>query len=342
MRSTVHELGAESEAALAHALESVGMSIVPPDETADLAVDVGQGHVVAVRVKTLSLADPARVRSLLARGRRARKDVIDVLVADTLTAAAKKLLRDEGWGWFDRRGQLFLRAPGLHVEAMVPTSPRRQGRDQDEAVVGKAGVVTALALLLRPDETLRVRATAAEAGMNPSSVSRALGRLRDHLLVEADGRPVVPDLFWALADAWPRAALPLKRRPRPEDFAALDVNPDEPAEPGWALTGTRAALAWGAPVVTAAPSLSELVVPSESVVRRARQRLGDAASLRAAAATIRVAPALTAVRNRQRVRGQRIPVAHPVVVALDLAGDLSRGIEILELWTPPPPFTRVW
>lgn len=343
MRTRVEELGSEGEVALAHALESVGLQLVPPEEGADLAVDVGDDRVVSIRVKTLSLANPNRVRSLLARSRgHGPQHRVDILVADTLTAGAKKLLTDGGWGWFDRRGHVFLRAPGLHLDAAVPAAPRRQTGERGEPLVGKAGVATALALLLWPHEPLGVRATAAEAGLNPSSVSRALRRLRDHLLIEPDGRPVVPDLFWVLADAWPRSAVALKRRPRPEDSEALAVGADDLERPGWALTGTRAALAWGAPIVAARSPLLELVVPSEAVARRARQRLGDAATPGSAAAILRVAPVPMAVRHRHRIAGERVPMAHPVVVALDLAGDLSRGTEILEQWTPPSPFVRVW
>jgi hypothetical protein len=342
VRTTTGDLGAEAEVVLAHALESLGLQLVPPDEGGDLAVDVGSDRVVTIKVKTLSLANPSRVRSLLARNREVeRRDRVDVLVADTLTAAAKKLLADSRWGWLDRRGHVFLRRPGLHVDAIVPATPRRP-TESGEALVGKAGVATALALLMHPHNPPGVRATAFEAGLNPSSVSRALRRLRDHLLVEPDGRPAVPELFWVLADAWPRSALALKRRPRPEDAEPLGVVADDLERPGWALTGARAALAWGAPVMTARSPLLELVVPSDAVARRARQRLGDAATPRSAAATLRVAPVPMAVRHRQRATGERVPLAHPVVVALDLAGDLSRGTEILDKWTPPPPFVRVW
>ena len=344
MRPTGEDFRAEAEVALADALDALGLPLAPPPEDhADIAVDLGGGRVVGIEVKALSLANPSRVRALLARtGGQASESRMRLLMADTLTAGAKKLLRDEGWGWFDRRGHVFLQGPGLRVDAEVAAAPRRDADADREPVAGKAGVAAALALLLRPEEPLGVRATASAVGLNPSSISRALGRLRDHLLVEPDGRPVVPDLFWVLADRWPRAVVPLKRRPRLEDDDALAVGVEDLDGQGWALTGAKAAAAWGAPVLAAQSALSEFVVPNDAVARRARQRLGDAADPRAAAATLRVAPTAMAVRFRRRLAGERMPLAHPVVVALDLAGDLGRGTEILDGWTPPPPFVRVW
>ncbi|HVF75896.1 MAG TPA: hypothetical protein VM938_12690 [Acidimicrobiales bacterium] len=343
MRPTTEDFGAEAEVALMHALDALGLPMAPPDDLADIAVDIGDDRTVGIEVKALSLANPSRVRALVARtGGGAPESRVRLLVADTLTAGAKKLLRDEGWGWFDRRGHVFVRAPGLHVDAEVPAAPRRDADDEREPVAGKAGVAAALALLLRPDEPFGVRATAAAAGLNPSSISRALGRLRDHLLVEPDGRPVVPDLFWVLADRWPRAVVSLKRRPRPEDAAFLEMGDDDLDQPGWALTGAKAAAAWGAPVIAARSPLLEILVPNEAVARRARQRLGEAVTPRAAGSMLRVAPTTMAVGFRHRLAGERMPLAHPAVVALDLAGDLGRGTEILEAWTPPTPFVRVW
>lgn len=346
VRQTTEGFADEAEVALAQVLESLELTLVAPDDDADLAVDLGGGRVVQLNVRALSLADPSRVRSLLARtdrvDRNRRNGPVPLLVADTITAGARKLLADSGWGWFDRRGHLYLRAPGARVDASVPRAPRRDGGELGAPIVGTAGLAAALALLLRPEDRLPVRATAAEAELNPSSISRAVARLRDHLLVGADNRPAVPELFWALADVWPRRWAQLKRRPRPEDASALAVNAEDLDGPGSALTGTRAAAAWDAPIVTGRSPIVELLVPGEAVLRRARQRLGDAVTPGSAATVIRVAPAGNAIRHRGRVKGERLPVAHPVVVALDLAGDLSRGIEILEKWTPPSPFTRVW
>jgi len=43
-----------------------------------------------------------------------------------------------------------------------------------------------------------------------------------------------------------------------------------------------------------------------------------------------------------RLGNQRWPLAQPLFVALDLAQDPGRGREILNDWTPPEPWHRVW
>jgi len=116
---------------------------------------------------------------------------------------------------------------------------------------------------------------------------------------------------------------------------------------GWAATDTLAAAAYGAPVAARADHAPDFYIPDAATMRRAVQLLGGAATASAAGATIAVAPV-------PAVCGQRIdpltldagrggwPLAHPLFVALDLARDPGRGSEILKVWTPPKPWTRVW
>jgi hypothetical protein len=54
-----------------------------------------------------------------------------------------------------------------------------------------------------------------------------------------------------------------------------------------------------------------------------------------------VAPVRSAVAHRFQRRGEPWPVVHPLVVALDLAADRSRGHQILDEWTPEEAL-RVW
>jgi len=80
----------------------------------------------------------------------------------------------------------------------------------------------------------------------------------------------------------------------------------------------------------------------------ARQVYGDAA-YETRQATVGVPPVAWACRHRvdtgrleRTPPGVRWPAVHPVFVALDLAVDPSRGREILDGWSPPEPFHRVW
>ncbi|MCU1346412.1 MAG: hypothetical protein JWL70_2678 [Acidimicrobiia bacterium] len=131
----------------------------------------------------------------------------------------------------------------------------------------------------------------------------------------------------------------LIRKPKRADVHA---NAGGPSGEGWCLTGTAAAAEWGAPVVAASPRL-DVYVPSEVAVNLARRTYGSAPSASDSVASVAVAPAPTI--THQRLTGHRKsswPLAHPVAVALDLAQDRGRGREVLEAWTPPPEFVRVW
>ena len=334
---------AEAETALADALIGLGFTLAPAAEGADLAVDLGAGRVVQLEVKGLANASPDRVAAQV-RANEAPGHAVKVLVGDAIPERSRAYLDDALWGWFDRRGHIRVRASGLHVDADVEPQARRAPKGSRDAIVGRGGIAAALQLLMNPGKPFGVRKTATRANLNPSSISRAFAALRDHALVDRDGHPLRQDLFWELARVWPRVGNATKREVRPGDENAdsLAMQVDHPDVAGWALSGTRGALAWGAPLVASGRQAPDLYVPSETEVRRSLQRYGRAPHPSAAATTLRLAPSSLVLRPRWRRRGEPWPVAHPVVVALDLAGDEARGAEILEAWDPPPPFHRVW
>ena len=68
------------------------------------------------------------------------------------------------------------------------------------------------------------------AGMAASTISRACQHLMEVALVDSDGTPVVPELFWAASDAW--VVKPV----------SVDVVPDGD---GWVLAGDAAAAEMG-------------------------------------------------------------------------------------------------
>ena len=99
------------------------------------------------------------------------------------------------------------------------------------------------------------------------------------------------------------------------------------------LTDTQAALLLGAPVIASNDDPPDFYVPQAAVVEAAVSHFGP--SRGQPAATIRPARYAgihTAEPFRRTKSG--IAVAHPVVVALDLAHDRARGREIVEAWDP--------
>lgn len=268
-------------------------------------------------------ATGARANELIEESQTAGR--IPVLVADRVTADAKDRLVEAGWGWFDRRGHLRLRSPGLLVDTNV-TVTTREGKSPEEPIRGRAGIAVAYRLLSHPDEP--VSTTRSGLGFAPSTISEALTRLRDAGLVDNAGFAVTPELFWALADRW-----------RPER-TWLTEQPDPKASDsaGWCVTGTVAAAELGAPVVSTGTA-PDLYVPGPVVVTIVARRYGVARDASVAAASVAVAPASEVTDEALQPVPQRWPLAHPVAVALDLAQDRARGREILEDWSPPE---RVW
>lgn len=307
-----------------------------PRSEADLIARIDDRDV-SVEIKTTAYATPERVRAIIKQFR--RRPATHLLVADHITEAARQDLIAAGWSWLDRRGHLYLRAPGVMIDREIDPLPRPGVGSTPDAISGAAGLAVAYSVLLDPEAPQPVRASAPLLGFSPASISTSRTALRDAGLLERDGLPVVPELFWALADVWRPERTWLTDKPMPGDTY---TNVHDLAAAGWCLTGTAAAVEWGAPVVAADPIL-DLYVPGPVMVTIAQREYSAARNAVDASASIAVAPAalVTSRRLPPRRKG-RWPLAHPLAIALDLAQDRARGREILEDWTPPAEFHRVW
>ena len=338
-RTAAHELSGLAEDAVGAALDSIGIRHEPAaeDSSADVLAHL-DGRIVAIQLKTTAYATPERVRAIIGRDHEG-SEAAPLLVADHITEAARDQLAEAGWSWLDRRGHLYLRAAGVMIDRGVEPLPRAKARGPAGPIVGAAGRAVAYAALLDPNSPLPVRATAAVLGFSPASISTSRASLRDAGLLERDGLPVVPELFWALADAWKPERAWLARKPRPRD---THTNLRDLDGAGWCVTGTAAAVEWGAPVVAVEPLL-DFYVPGPVVVTIAQRRYATARGPLDASASIAVPPAslVTSRRLPPRRKGGW-PLAHPLAVALDLAQDRARGREILDEWTPASEFRRVW
>lgn len=321
IRTSVDDMQALAVEDLAAALDAAGLR-VERASTRSLKVRLDDARF-DLDIIPAAYATGARADELIDEPQPAGR--MPVLVADRITADAKDRLAEAGWGWFDRRGHLRLRSPGMLVDTNVPVTTR-ESKASEEPIRGRAGVAIAYRLLTRSD--VPVSTTRSGLGFAPSTISEALTRLRDAGLVDDAGLAVTPELFWALADRW-----------RPEQ-TWLTEQPDPKASDtaGWCVTGTVAAAELGAPVVsTGAPP--DLYVPGPVVVTIAARRYGVARDASVAAASIAVAPTSEITNETRPPEHQPWPLAHPVAVALDLAQDRARGREILADWSPPE---RVW
>jgi DNA-binding transcriptional ArsR family regulator len=270
-----------------------------------------------------------------------------LVVADRVTETARRLLTLRGAGYYDLRGHLALRSENLVIDANV--EPVTARAERGHALSGNAGLEVAASLLMTPAAGTTVRALARSVGRSASTVSEVLAVLRREGLVDERHRVEGTQLFWQVADRWPERRFYLARLPMPGDATAitkpLRLGLDEAETTvGWALTDSAAAVAYGAPLAVRAEQLLDFYVPDQGIQRRATALLGAAPSRSQARCAVRIAPVPAVCSQRVDVETGPFewPLAHPLFVALDLAKDAGRGREILDAWTPPERWTRVW
>lgn len=346
-RTTKASLTAQGASAFARALQSLGHQVVEASAgtRGDLVVTV-DGIEVPVEIVAASVVNPEVVGRFVAAAPRRRTTDAHVVVGDLITGPARDALRDAGWGWLDRRGHVVLRAKGVHIDADIPADERPTAGPPSKAISGTAAVSWAVALLMAPEDPPSMRAVARRASLSHSAIVAAAKKLKAASLVRTDGQPLVPELFWALADEWRPRPVPLAALPPTDEtatYAPLGVNLDEPGA-GWAVAGTVGAAAWGAPLTIGGTYPPDFYVPSAAELRQATLRLGEAARFEERACTVAVAPTPLVCGERfERDSDEwgHWRFAHGLFAALDLAQDRARGSEILADWEPKA-FTRVW
>jgi hypothetical protein len=302
-RDEQHDLAVEE----LRALDAVRVSSAGPGT---VAVQ-GRGRRWTAAVHAYDSVGEPLARSLI-------REAPGVVVANRISEPARALLAAKGWSWLDRRIGAHLVDDGRDIEVRFADGrpPARRGGTASGVISGRAGIAFAAALLCAPDDPPSRRRVAASIGMSPQAVANAAARLVDAGLLGLDGRPALPDLFWALAEVW---------QPTQESFVA-----GLPEGDGWVLAGDQAAASLGAPVVNLDPRPT-LWATDPVMLRRAERRLGRAAE-HDRVATLALAPTeLVSITARASVPWS---LPHPVFAALDLARDRGRGREILDAWTP--------
>lgn len=326
------------------------------DGGSHLVVHLADGRRVLFDIAARAHPETHEIGSLV----RARADGGNnvILVADRLTAAARREVVQRGASFFDRRGRIVLVLDGRTIEADVEPADRPKRRVGGSAIRGVSGLSLAFASLLRVDEAARVNQVARASGLTGAAISQARTKLRAAHLLDDRYRPIVPDLFDALVQAWHWPAEVEGRIPNWNDrlAAAAGAQVDGPflanigalddairlADPtlrdglaGWALTGTHAAAAYGASAVIGSAAPLQVIVPEDRFLAATKVANNPAMSaVDSRPARLLAAPTALAVRLRRR-SADGVPLAHPLVVAVDLARDPARGREILATFDPP-------
>ena len=345
--------GLDGAAALVEAAAAVGLvaevAMTARDAGADAVLVTPAGDRVPVVIKRVSLVSADGLRERIDGWKRSPSAgaALAVVVADRITGDARELLTAAGWGWLDLRGHLRIVGNGLFVDADV--AALREAARRSSPLAGRVGLEVAALLLLEPTTQWGIRSIAGTLGRAPSSISEIVSSMQSAGLVDGQRRPEVPELFWALSARWRPAeafvaSIPSAGRGAVNDALRLGFD-DVEATTGWALSDTVAAALYGAPVSSRSDHPRDFYVPDQAVLRRAVHVLGLANDRSSRAATIRVGPVPMVCSRRVDASvwaNQEWPLAHPLFVALDLAQDPDRGTEILQAWTPPEPWRRVW
>ena len=333
MRTPKAELERSAVEALVQACRSVGLDVTaqPHAGDADLLIARSNDRPLAVEVRARAVAD-GNVSSDQAPGQAV------VVVADVVTARVRRAYRDAGVGWLDRRGHLRIDGPGLQIEtevaSIVRDRPTADGPSDDPFGRGRGTIEVALALLLHPDQPPGIRALGRQVGLAPSTISQARDRLQRAMLLTDTGQPLLPELFWELAERWRPRWHPLARDPN-----AYSSPPRTLEEHAWVRTGDVAAAIHGAPLAVGKEAPGQYYVDGPTELRQARRLLGDAPAMEAGC-RVAVAPSrLVMTEAEDTSEATAAPwtagqLAPEVVVALDLSQDPSRGREVLASWHP--------
>lgn len=279
-----------------------------------------------------------RINETVARGLSETIANNEILVAQRITEEAKVILRERGVAFFDERGYLSIRSPGIVVESIVnlPTSSppvRRRGHPLD-------GIGLDVALwLLHTNEPTGVRGIGREIGRTASSVSDALRRLVQEGLITAKHEPLLPELFDSAVQAWRYRSNPTTVLGDPTTHGnskALLTNLDDSAGKGWAWSGSAAESAWGVPGISRQGGRKTFVVPDFEAFDVALTILKPDPN---GSIDLVVAPVAWLASHRA-VRNDKV-VVPAIVIAISLALDDARGRELLSGWNPEG-VNRVW
>jgi hypothetical protein len=133
-----------------------------------------------------------------------RGATVHLLAADSIAPGAKQLLRDEGVGYFDAGGSLFLPAKGAYLLVEKP-APKSQARVIRSLFKGSRAQVIKV-LLSQPRQWVSGKSLAAQAMVSPASASETLSALERFDWVIARGQGPAKERCLkepgGLLDAW--------------------------------------------------------------------------------------------------------------------------------------------
>ena len=153
----------------------------------DIVVQAGDvAHVIEVKAQRVTNA--AAARQLVEYARHLPNGAHLLLVAQTTTEEARRLLEEAGVGVIDTEGNMRIQLPGLFLwtEGRKAGVARAAAPQPPVKLTGKAGMA-AQALLGAPERPWKVHDLAAAAEVSVGLAHRVLARLEREQLVKAEG-----------------------------------------------------------------------------------------------------------------------------------------------------------
>lgn len=301
---------------VAEALTAIGVAVDIHDRA--LHVD---GTPVAPAMIDRAHPTPAELAQLVDDAPSRRPALV---IADRISEPGRDVLRRAGWGWLDRRGHFRMWTSGVRIEAPVPGLADDAGTQHVNPWT-TVGLELALAALIDPTRPVTARRVAPVIGRSVGAVHDVIGRFSSIGLVgNVSHLPLLPDLFWETAAHWPD-----------DEWLGLPVPLEAVAErigsPTLLRVDERAATLGGARIPAAGDLPARAYVPNVGALRRVRALVDRSATTRT---WVRIAPVTYLPENPEHPPTDLHPwkVAHPMVCALRLAADPSRGREIVEGW----------
>lgn len=259
---------------------------------------------------------------------------VGLVAAETISPGARKLLQEEGIGYFETGGTLFLSAGPVFL--LVDRPPTKAAARAIVSLFRGSRAEVLHALFERRDHWLGATELAAAAGVSPATASESLTELGRRGWVESRGAGPAKERRLSkpgdLLDAWAEAA---RRAPPPRRSRRLFV-------PGRGEIGTRFAEACTAagvtyaftglfaaqrytPYLTAVPQLTCWVAPG---FEEALNRLGAQTAEEGWNLVVQETPSDGVFRRAVSLDGLRF--ASPLQVYLDLQRGAGRSKEMAE------------
>jgi hypothetical protein len=262
---------------------------------------------------------------------------VPMLVAEAISPGAKQLLRDEGVGYYDSGGSLFL--PGDGVYLYIDKPPAASLTKSMRSLFSGRRAQVLHALLLERGQWFKVRALAEQALVSPATASQVLTELErlDWVVARGQGPGKERQLREpaALLDAWVKQLAAARPAPMRRFFVPSVAGDALVEKVGqvFAQDGIEYAITHEAAGQRYAPFLSSVSqvrcrVVNGPAVERALAEIGARAVSEGANLAVIEAKSSGELLFRELTDG--VWLASPIQVYLDLVGSEGRGKEMAE------------